>query len=165
MGDKSNLQRVEDYNPAASTDFYSARVYTTASRKYLRIFEPGNLRVGGCFTVTDRKLLSEQCQIKSFAKWGDYDTPYIANLGVALDNVYPVNPYSYIYRSTVTIRDNKAYGAGEVLTYTNVGGKVWKGEGKGDSQTFTFNAYPSLESSLGLDGDWSLTTDGFFTLD
>ena len=164
LGNQSNLQQVENFDPVSSTDVYEARVYSTPSLKYLRVFDPGSLRVGGHFTVSNNRLLQEQTFIKSFAKWGDYDTPYIAALNAALDSEYPSTLNNYIYRSTVTLRDNKAYGAGEICIYSQPSAKVWKGEGSSDSTQVAFNAFPSLESSLGLDGDWSLTSDGYFAL-
>lgn len=164
LGNQSNLQQVENFDPISSTDVYEARVYSTPSLKYLRVFNPGSLRVGGHFTVTNNRLLQEQTFIKSFAKWGDYDTPYIAALNAALDSEYPSTLNNFIYRSTVTLRDNKAYGAGEICIYSEPSSKVWKGEGNNDSTQITFNAYPSLESSFALDGDWSLTADGYFAV-
>lgn len=164
FGEKSNLQQVENFDPVSSTDTYAAQVYTTPSLKYLRIFEPGYLRVGGWFTVTNGRLNQEQTFVKSFAKWGDYDTPYIAKLNAALENEYPSTLTNYLYRSSVTIRDNKAYGAGEIKTRSQIGALTWKGEGNNDSQQIQFNAFASLESSFELEGDWSLTSDGYFTV-
>lgn len=70
-----------------------------------------------------------------------------------------------VYRSSVTIKDDKAYGAGLVRTGKQTAIKIWKGEGIAETAQVAFNAYPSLESSFTLDGDWSLSADGFFTLD
>ena len=155
LGTQSNLQRVENYAPVSSSDNYSARAYSTQSKNYLRVFSPGSLRVGGYFTVTDGL---------SFAKRGDYDTPYIAHLAQTLSRDYKGT--NYIYRSTVTVKDNKAYGAGEKKTRVRGGTtESWKGEGTSDSQTLTFNAYESLAGSFDLDGDWAFTSDGYFTVE
>ena len=125
----------------------------------------GRVEAGRCIVRTSLyKYILFFSRLYVFIVAGDYDTPYIAALNTALDSEYPSTLNNYIYRSTVTLRDNKAYGAGEICIYSQPSAKVWKGEGSSDSTQVAFNAYPSLESSLGLDGDWSLTSDGYFAL-
>ena len=70
-----------------------------------------------------------------------------------------------LYRSSVTIKDDKAYGAGLVRTYSRKASMVWKGDYSATTSTVGFNAYASLENSFTLDGDWSLTSDCYFTLE
>ena len=163
LGDQSNLQLVEDYSPLNSTATYSAQVYSTASKKYLRVFDPGKLRMGGDFTITDGYIYQEQTHIDYLSKWGDYDTPYIAGLSSALSRDY--KGANYIYRTTATVKDNKAYGAGELRNNPVNSSVTWKGKEQIPAVTLPVDFYESLASSYELDGDWGFTNDGFFTLE
>ena len=70
-----------------------------------------------------------------------------------------------MYRSSVTIKDDKAYGAGLVKKRTHRNKKTWRGEGSATPQNIDFNMYASLASSYDLDGDFAFTSDGYFTLE
>ena len=160
FGVQSNLMLVEDFKTLKATRF--VELDATISNKNDTFFSADSIssfRSSNYCVITDGLLFNKFVQITAIEK---DDGTYTASVDSALKED---TAHAKVYRSTVNIKDGKAYGSGWVKYNRQRASRTWKGEGYSDTTQITFNAYPSLESSLGLDGDWSLTADGYFTLD
>ena len=165
-GKRANLLLVDDFINTECTHKYHVDSYSTESKKYLRV-DAGNMRVGGFYTISDGGIYNQDVKIADLKKDDLYNMDYLATLDETLPRDYKKrsDKYPQLLRSTVTIKDNKAYGAGEIKTYTRQGTDTWKGESTVTSQTLTMDTSAGKEDKYSLEGDWTLTADGFFTLE
>lgn len=164
IGDRANLYRVEDFIGLDVIDTYSVKAYSTESQKYLRVFNPDNLRVGGFYTITDGGLHKDDLKITVFKKDNLYDTPYLVKLKDTLSRDYK-GANIKLLRSTATVKDGRAYGAGKIRSLSQGASTIWSGESANTNITLTLNTSLSNAAKYSLEGDWALTEDGFFTLD
>ncbi|MBR0061815.1 MAG: hypothetical protein IJP68_10100 [Selenomonadaceae bacterium] len=160
FGVQGNLIMTEDFQTLKYTNNKSANVTIAAEGKDFKVDDISFIRPTGSVVVTNGLAFNKLVTVDSIkSESGEY-------ILTADSKLNETTSRGKIYRSSVTIRDNKAYGAGLMKTKKQSANKLWKGEGSSDSQTLEFNAYPSLASGNStLDGDWSLTSDGYFTLD
>lgn len=165
-GKRANLLLVDDFINTECTHKYHVDSYSTESKKYLRV-DAGNMRVGGYYTISDGGIYNHDVKIADLKKDDLYKMKYLATLDETLPRDYKKrsDKYPQLLRSTVTIKDNKAYGAGEIITFTKTGTDTWKGESTVTSQTLTMDTSTGKEDKYSLEGDWTLTADGFFTLE
>ena len=159
FGVQGNLIMTEDFQTLKYTNRDSANVTIAAEGKDFKVDDISFMRPTSAVVVTNGLAFNKLVTVDSIkSESGEY-------ILTADSKLNETTSRGKLYRSSVTIRDNKAYGAGLMKTKKQSANMTWKGEGSSDSQTLAFNAYPSLESSFALDGDWSLTSDGYFTLD
>ena len=160
FGVQGNLIMTEDFQTLKYTNRSSANVTIAAEGKEFIVDDISFLRPTGSVVVTNGLAFNKLVTVDSIeSSNGEY-------ILTANSKLNETTSRGKVYRSSVTIRDNKAYGAGLMKTKKQGGNLTWKGEGSSDAQTLTFNAYPSLASGNStLDGDWFLTSDGYFTLE
>ena len=159
FGVQANLIMVEDFQSLKVTHLKVADATVEAVGKECLTDDISFLRPSSSFVITNGLFLNQLTTAQSISSDGD---TYLINTA---DKIADDTSRGKIYRSSVTIRDDKAYGAGLVNTRSQNGVRTWKGEGTAESAQISFDAFPSLESSFTLDGDWSLSADGYFTLD
>lgn len=159
FGVQGNLILLEDFQTLADTQLSSVNATIEAIGKDVLVDDLAYLRDSNFAVVSDGLIYNQAVTLDSISKTAD---GYILT---AAKNLKDTTKRGKLYRTTMTIKDDKAYGAGLVKVRRQSANKMWKGEGIAETAQVTFNAYPSLESSFTLDGDWSLTADGYFTLD
>lgn len=160
FGVQSNLQLVEDFKTLKVTNFYEADATVAAkNNKFFTLADITGLRASNFCVISNGLLFNQEVTTTAVEKTAD---AYRVSVNSALSQK---TSNAKVYRTTVNIKDGKAYGAGWIKYNRQKASKTWKGEGTSETSTLTFYAYPSLESSFQLDGDWSLTSDGYFTLD
>lgn len=161
FGVQSNLQFVEDFKTLKATNFYEADA-TVASKndKFFALSSITGLRASNFCVITDGLLFNQEVTTTAVEKT---DTNYLVSVNSALKED---TTHAKVYRSTVNVKDGKAYGAGWIKVDRQKASMTWRGEGTSSISQINFYAYPSLASGNStLDGDWSLTSDGYFALD
>lgn len=164
IGDRANLYRVEDFLGLDVIDTYSVNAYSTESQKYLRVSNPDNLRVGGFYTITDGGLHKDDLKITVFNKDNKYNAHYLLTLKDKLSCDYK-GANIKLLRSTATVKDGRAYGAGKIRSLSQGASTIWSGESDNTTKTLTLDTSNSNVDRYSLEGDWALTEDGYFTLE
>ena len=159
LGVHGDLVLVEDFSSLNSVDFYESAISITSTGFSLSADSIAPFRPSSSAVVTNGLLYNQLVSVNSIAADNGHCT---ITTDQRLSDTLSAGK---LLRSSMTIRDGLAYGAGLVKKSQQKANRTWTGEGHSDTIQATFNAYSSLESSFTLDGDWSLTSDGFFTLD
>lgn len=154
LGSRANLMLAENYAASVdSTSEYEANVYSMASKTNLRVDDTGVLQQGAYYVVSNGLLDYEEVQINAVARGGDYDYDYLLTLNDSLSSAY-AKANSKLYRTTATVKDGKAYGAGLIRTKVESRNQTWKGATASEPTT--------LESYCMNTGDSTITGDGYF---
>ena len=161
LGVQGNLIMLDDFQTLKDTRLTDADATISSKGFNFLTDDISFLRPSSAAIFSDGLLLNQPIAIENVARRDD------GHYQLRADSKFnETTSRGKVYRSSVTIKDDKAYGAGLIKTRKSAStNQIWKGEGISETAQATFNAYPSLESSFALDGDWSLTSDGFFTLD
>ena len=160
LGVQGNLIMLDDFQTLKDTRLTDADATISSKGFNFLTDDISFLRPSSAAVFSDGLLLNQPIAIENVARRDD------GHYQLRADSKFnETTSRGKVYRSSVTIKDDKAYGAGLIKTRNQGAYRTWKGEGISETAQATFNAYPSLESSFALDGDWSLTSDGFFTLD
>lgn len=160
LGVKPNLMLIEDFNGDTVCDNFS-QVVTSASAgsRTISLEDGTGLLTGSWYTLTDGTN-SEFVQVVSIATSGNVTN---VNLASAVTKTYNL-ANTTLRRSTMTIGDGQAYGAGDVRTETFSFTRVWSGTAANNSSTIELTTTLANKTAFELEGDWAFTSDGEFTL-
>lgn len=160
LGIKPNLMLVEDFSGETVCDNFSQSVTSaTTGTRSITLADDTGLLTGSWYTLTDG-VNSEFVQIVSIATSGATTTVNISN---TITNSYNI-ANTTLRRSTMTIDDGQAYGAGNLLTEIFKFSHVWSGTTANHSSTTFLSTKLANQNSFDLEGDYAFTTDGEFTL-
>lgn len=152
---------VEDFINPDQIDMYTCQVTSVvAGDDSLDCVPVDGMIPGGWYTLTDG-INSEQVQVQSINLENNIQRVILAH---PVKNTYFLGT-SKLYRTSATIDNEKAYGAGTAKTIKWLPTTVWKGQGS--STTYTINANTSLGSVKGFNitGECALTSEGYVTLE
>lgn len=154
LGMKSNLIMVEDFKSLRDTRFYSKNATLAAASDSVTVDSFNHLRPDISVVITDGQRVNYLTNI-------DKIVSIVGNKTVLKVKAAPrSSTNAKLLRSTVTVKDGKAYGAGLIRNKRQTANKTWKGEGSSEVSQVTWNA----SENDSLDGDW-LINDGYFTME
>ena len=160
LGLKPNLLLVEDFKGESVCDNFVRQVTAaTAHTNNITLTDGEGILAGSWYTLTDG-VNSEFVQVVSVATSGDTVTAMLAS---NITKTYKI-ANTKLYRSTITIGDGEAYGAGDILSETFTYTRVWSGVVANNSTTIELVTTLANKTAFELDGDWAFTSDGEFTL-
>lgn len=159
LGAQPNLMLVENFTGETVCDNFVQEVTAaTAGTSSITISVADGILPGSWYTLSDG-VNSEFVQVTSVATNSGTVT---VNLASNITNTYTISK-TKLYRSTTTIGDGEAYGAGDCLSEIFLFTGTWIGRSE-TTQYDVLELYLSQASSFELEGDWAFTTDGYFTL-
>lgn len=160
LGVKPNLMLVEDFNGETVCDNFS-QVVTSASAgsRTISLADGTGLLTGSWYTLTDGTN-SEFVQVVSIATSGNVTNVNLANTVTKTYNLANTT----LRRSTMTIGNGQAYGAGDVRTETFSFTRVWSGTAANNTATIELTTTIANKAAFELEGDATFTSDGEFTL-
>lgn len=160
LGLKPNFMLVEDFQGESVCDNFVQDVTTaTAGSPVITLADGEGLIAGSWYTLTDG-VNSEFVQVVSIAT---NDTTTTVNLARNVVNTYAI-ANTKLYRSTMTVGDGQAYGAGDIRSETFTFSRVWTGVAANNSTTVELTTTLANQAAFTLEGDWAFTSDGEFTL-
>ncbi len=160
LGLKPNLMLVEDFQGETVCDnFVQDVTAATAGTANITLADDTGLLAGSWYTLTDG-VNSEFVQIVSVAKSGSTVTAILAS---NIANTYNL-ANTKLYRSTMTVGEGQAYGAGDILSETFTYTRVWTGTAANNSTTLELTTTLANKAAFELEGDYAFTSGGEFTL-
>ena len=159
FGVQANTVLIEDFQTLKATRFLEHAATVPSAGKAFNVDNISSLRETTNCVITNGRLFNQLITIDKISRTGG-----VYSLTADSNITSKLTVGTTVQRSTVTIKDDKAHGAGLIKVKTKKKNKVWKGESGTGTQQAPFNAYESLASSFELEGDWSLTSNGYFTL-
>ena len=160
LGVQANLLLVENFRTLKATNQLSIDA-SIGSDNSSTVTIDEVTRDGAYYVLTDGLACNQLVKVTSIEKL-DEDN-FTLNITPKFKEK-STNGLAKLMRSSITIKDNKAYGAGLLKTKRRHKNKTWKGTGTSTTDNLVF-CFPSVESAADFDGDWSVTSDGYFTLD
>lgn len=159
LGLQANLLLVEDFSDNESCDMYSCKVLTAlAGIDNIQLQSDQNILCGSWYTISDG-VNSEYVQVQSVNKNG---SAYVVVVDRPLTCTYNLDN-CYFMRSTSTIAQNSAQGAGDIRAVTQKFTETFSGAGANVLSELPLNTTQSKAAAFALTGDFAFV-DGFFTL-
>lgn len=160
LGLKPNLLLVEDFKGESICDNFVQKVTAATVRtNNITLSDGEGLLAGSLYTLTDG-VNSEFVQVVSVAKSGDTVTAMLASNIAKTYNLTNTK----LYRSTMTVGDGQAYGAGDVRSETFSYTRVWTGTAANNTATIELATTLANKAAFELEGDAAFTSEGEFTL-
>lgn len=160
LGFKPNLTLVEDFGDLSYCDMYSCNVLAQiAGVNGFQIESDKNILNGHWYTLTDG-IHAEYVRIKSVAK-------NAGNIVIILENnlVHTYNlENTILLRSTTSIQNQAAEGAGDLRGTTIKFNETWQGSGGNVASELPLETSQSKIANFALEGDGAFTAAGEFTL-
>lgn len=160
LGLTPNLMLIEDFTGESVCDTFSQPVTAAvAGTRVITLDDGTGLLSGSYYTLTDG-VSSEQVQIVSIATSNGVTT---VNVTTDIQNTYTI-ANTTLRRSTLTVGDGQAYGAGDVRAETFTFSRVWSGTSANNTATIELTTTLANKAAFELEGDYAFTSDGEFTL-
>ena len=160
LGLQGNLLMIESFVDKDCCDLYACDVITAvAGVANARIDNDKNILVGSWYTITDGTR-NESVQVKSIAR---NDDAVVAVFYQKLQNTYDLTR-TQLLRTTVSIENNQATGAGDLRGTTLNFTETFSGTGGNSVRTLPLETTQSNATNFTVSGDGAFTDDGFFTL-
>lgn len=160
LGIKPNLMLIEDFQGETVCDIFAQPVTTAnVGTRTVTLADDTGLLAGSWYTLTDG-VNSEFVQIVSIAKNAGTTT---VNLASTIGHNYNI-ANTTLRRSTMTIDNGQAYGAGDVRSATFNFNQTWSGTAANNSTTLELTTTLANKAAFELEGDYAFTSDGEFTL-
>lgn len=160
LGLTPNLMLAEDFTGESVCDMFSQIVMgATQNTRVITLDNGTGLIAGSYYTLTDG-VNSEEVQIVSIATNNGVTT---VNVASNIQNNYSL-ANTTLRRSTLTVGDGQAYGAGDIRSETFTFTRVWTGTAANNTATITLATTLANQAAFDLEGDYAFTSDGEFTL-
>lgn len=161
LGLKPNLLLIDDFKDSTCRDSYKTVVeHSVAGVADICVENVAGLHAGSWYTISDG-VHNEFVQVKSVARNGIVEKAILKDTVV---NTYDL-PKTKLYRSTVSVRNDTANGAGNIKTFNQTFDTVWEGTSQDNPvQTLTLNTKNSNLDGFILSGDYAFNSSSQFTL-
>ncbi|MBR4641566.1 MAG: hypothetical protein IKO74_02450 [Selenomonadaceae bacterium] len=160
LGIEGNLLMIEPFTDKDCCDMYACKVIVAvAGVDDIQLETDKDILVGSWYTLTDGTN-SELVQIKSVAR---NDTKVVAILEQNVIYTYNLNN-TQLLRTTSTIGDQSAGGAGDIRATTLNFTETFTGTGGNAEQVLPLNTTQNNANNFTVTGGGTFTVDGYFTL-
>lgn len=160
VGLSANLLLVEDFTDCDTIDQTRVKVLDQVAGNYSVCVETlDGLLEGHNYVLADTSH-REYLRIQSLAR---NDNVNVVIFEQKINTTFNLKK-CYLYRTTVTLLQNKVAGDGDLRSTLVRFPTEWKGESSTATSTLKFTTTQSNAKNLTLSGDYAFTADGYFTL-
>ena len=158
LGLDANLLIAEDFSDSRFTDMTAIKVDALGTNS-VNVGNISGVRVGHYLTISD-KSKKQIVRVSSITKTGSVYTIYFES---TLSYSFKLAK-TYLYRTTGAAMGNVITGSADERETVYTFDLTWQGEASSSSQTLNLSTALKNKENLELSGDWSLDSNGYFTI-